>query len=39
MNTKERITLKRKAARWDTVCNIAEGAVASFVLLLLCGWI
>ncbi len=39
MNTEARIKLKRKAARWDTVCNIAEGAAAAFILLLICGWI
>lgn len=34
-----RLELKRKARRWDTLCDIAEAAGAVFVLLLLCGWI
>lgn len=39
MSTKERVIIKRKARRWDALCDIAEAAGAVFVLLLLCGWI
>lgn len=39
MNTRERVLIKRKARRWDTLCDIGEAAVAAFVILLLCGWV
>lgn len=38
MNTRERVKMKRKAMRWDTLMDICEGAGAVFVILLLCGW-
>lgn len=39
MNTRERVMIKRKARRWDTLCDIGEAAVAAFVILILCGWV
>jgi len=43
MNTAERVKIKRRRHKlvyaWDICCDMLEGAIAAFVLLLLCGWI
>ena len=39
MTTAERVKIKRQAKHWRTLCDIAEAAIAAFVLLVLCGWI
>lgn len=39
MTTAERVKIKRQAARWRTLVDIAEAGTAVFFLLLLCGWL
>lgn len=39
INTEERIKIKRKAARYDTLTDICESAVVVVLVLFLCGWI